>query len=194
MARVMIDLDGVLYDFAGALAQSMIDLGFEARDLPEPTEWAFFKDWGLTLKGFEMVYNNAVNRGALFDRFPVRREDLDALRQIRGEGHTIHIVTARGMGSLKTLAQEQTVEWLGINGVPYDTLTFAEDKTIIPTDFALEDNRDNYNALRNTAHRTQAYLYDQPYNRDVEGCSRKAARVNSVREFADIVAPIDIPF
>ncbi|QIG58779.1 5' nucleotidase [Gordonia phage DatBoi] len=192
MARVMIDLDGVLFDFADALRDSLIDIGFNVRDLPAPTKWAFFEEWGLTLKGFEMVYNRAVRHGALFSHRAADRADIAALHQIHRGGHTIHIVTARGMGPLKALAHEQTAEWLRTNQIPYDTLTFAEDKTIIQTDFALEDNRDNYDAL--VAAGTRAYLYDQPYNQDAPGCSRKALRVGSVSEFAHEIAPEDIPF
>ncbi|AOE43806.1 5' nucleotidase [Gordonia phage Bantam] len=193
MARIMLDLDGVIFDFVGALRDFMTDdLGFNADDLPEPTEWAFYEEWGLTAKGFEMVYNNAILNGELFTQLPAREADVTALHWLRDRLHTIHIVTARGMGASAPVAHLQTVEWLRVNNIPYDTLTFASDKTLIQTDYALEDRRENYKALR--ANKTEAFLFDQPYNQDVPGCSKRSRRVRSVYEFAQAISRENQPF
>lgn len=184
MARVGVDLDGVLYDFGAAFRDYMIS---EHSWKPEwcvlPKRWEFYEDWGISLAGFKRLCHDAADKGVLWNKSgPIMGwSDVEALCELRDAGHTIHIVTHRGFGSHRSASHEATARWLGQFKVPYDTLTFSGDKTIIKTDFFIEDNVDNYLALEKAGCRS--VLITRPWNEHLGD----AVRVSSVACFVDLV-------
>lgn len=181
MARVGVDLDGVLYDFGGAFRHYLIEEYSWRREwCPDPVRWEFYEDWGISLIGFLNLCNEAADRnwlwgGSLMGGYPA----VEHLRRLRDAGHTIHVITNRSFGSHPGRSQSATASWLQLWNVPYETLTFAADKTIIATDYFIEDNADNYLALEKAG--CEAVLIDRPWNRHLTD----ARRVNSVSEFVD---------
>ena len=101
-----------------------------------------------------------------------------ALKHLRKNMHTIHICTARMIGRKDA---SNTIEWLQKHKVPYDSITFGSDKTIVDVDVFLEDKPKNFFALENYGIRS--FLFDQPYNRDVD----TEFRVTSWEDFANKV-------
>lgn len=184
MARVGIDLDGVLYNFESAFRQYLMEeYGFPAAQCPEPTRWEFYEDWGIGLAEFRRICNEAADARRLWTREPlwggvgVRK----ALHDLQLDGHTLHIITRRDFGTPGSVSAWGTAAWLGECRVPYDTLTFSADKTILPTDWMIEDNVDNYLALE--ASGCRSVLIDRPWNQYLVD----ARRVKSVQEFASLV-------
>lgn len=184
MARVGIDLDGVLYNFTHAFRRYLVENhGFRPEHCPEPMRWEFYEDWGIQLPQFLALCDMAADAyklwscGELWGGDEVR----DALQQLQRDGHTLHIITHREFGSHKAVSAFQTGRWLYYCQVPYDTLTFSGDKTIVPTDWMIEDNVDNYLALE--ASGCRSVLIDRPWNQGLPG----ARRVKSVQEFANLV-------
>jgi len=184
MARVGLDLDGVLYDFSGALRQYLVtQYSWDEKWCTEPTRWEFYEDWGLSLAGFKKICHQAADNRALWNTreplggWPVISE----LRHLREAGHTLHVITNRGFGTHPGESHADTAEWLSLWKIPYDTLTFSGDKTIVHTDFMIEDNVDNYLALEKSG--CAAVLINRPWNEYL----KSAVRVFSVKEFVDLV-------
>lgn len=157
MARIGIDLDGVLYDFIGHLAQYVSSTTGRSLDtLPPPTCWEFYAtDWGITKKEYHEFYESAVADGHIFlDGDPVPGSK-SALRRIRKLGHTVHIITARGCGPN---ARPLTAQWLHDKKIPHDSLTFAVDKRVMNVDVMLDDKPANVDDMREVG--ISAYLFD----------------------------------
>jgi hypothetical protein len=191
MARIGLDLDGVFYDFEQAIRQYLAEQGTMYSQMPPATQWHFYRDWGLSLEEFTAAGNNAADEGALWHRHPCRLEDLKPLERLRAAGHTLHIVTARDYGTEPAVSHEATVRWLRLSGFPYDTLTFASDKTIVKTDYFLEDKVANHDALIDA--NVKSCLIDRAYNQDADNprdgmwADVPRTRVASVADFVEAV-------
>lgn len=155
--RIGIDLDGVVHDFVGAYREFRQWVLTDRHTMPEPTRWDFCEEWNVDKADFRQHIHS---EPAVFQGRPYPGA-IDGLRQLADAGHSIHIVTHRPASQVRT-----TCEWLERWEVPFDTLTFAEDKTIAKVDVFLEDNVENYEALRDAG--VQAFLMDRPWNRDAD--------------------------
>lgn len=185
MARIGIDLDGVLYNFTHAFRRYLVEhCGWKAEDCPESTRWEFYEDWGIRLPEFLYLCRQAADAHKLWNCGGVWGGDdvVEALYQLQDDGHTLHVITHREFGSHKAVSAFQTAQWLHRCHVPYDTLTFSGDKTIVSTDWMIEDNVDNYLSLE--ASGCRSVLIDRPWNQDLSD----ARRVRTVQEFASLVA------
>ncbi|MBM4707883.1 hypothetical protein GS982_01595 [Rhodococcus hoagii] len=181
MARIGVDLDGVIYPFEDAIKRYLRDeYGVPESEMPYPTSWHFYTEWGLSANWFDRLCNEAADAHELFAVLPPYGPAGDPLRSLRDAGHTIHIVTARAYGK-PGVAEDATVKWLDRWRIPYDTLTFARDKTVIPTDWFIDDKPSNYEALDRTE--TTAVIMDRPWNRELTD----ALRVKNMRQFAELV-------
>lgn len=169
MATIGIDLDGVCYDFTAALCD------FLGRDVPESPTWDFYKEWGWDREKFLQACRDAIEKGTLFGYgylIPGAKEGVHALLDA---GHKIVFITARGGFSggktFRERTQERTLHWLRTEmGVPNPNVVFEGRKVGAAlkagTDFFLEDNAHNVAALLDAE--VEAYLFDQPWNRDVD--------------------------
>lgn len=174
-----IDLDGVCYDFAGSLRHYLHHYeGRSMESMPPTTTWHFYSEqWGMTLEQFIEACDRGVDAGVVFrlgDPHPGTQMALDYLKVC---GHRLHIITDRSFGSR---SQENTIEWLSEHRIPFDTLTFSRDKTLIPVDTFIDDRVENYDALE--AFGSNPFLYDRPWNQ-----GHPARRVTSWNEFVDKV-------
>jgi uncharacterized HAD superfamily protein len=178
--RIGLDADGVIYKFFKVYNQKLIDLGHEMdpEDLPET--WDYFVPYGYTREDFLRHMEELVAEKKLFWAGELCEPEIpELIYQMKEAEHSIHIVTNRFVPG----SEEATYHWFQENDVYYDTLTFTHDKTSVPTDVFLEDNRDNYDALVNADIPT--WLVDRPYNQDTDGVTRD--RVNSFKRFAEII-------
>lgn len=179
--RIGFDVDEVLYKFTRAyhlwLNQSKgmsLDLDLEAQT------WNWFEEWE-TKEEFGQNLHDSVDAGQIYWQGDLYEPEIAAdMRKLQAAGHTIHIVTARLFGKTKC-PEEATSYWFSNNNLPFDTLTISKDKTSVPTDFFIEDNEKNYDALE--AAGVQVYLINRPHN--LRNDSRR--RVNTVKEFISIV-------
>lgn len=181
--RIGIDLDGVCYDFAAAVRHHVITKGILAPEAcANATRWEFYEDWGLNTGAFLAVCHDGVNDGVIFTHGAPHHGVKKAWHRLITAGHTIHVITDRSFGS-KGASQAATVEWLRVHDLPYDSITFTSDKTIVAVDAMVDDKPENYAAL--TAAGVETYLLTQPWNAHVDG----AHRVNDLTDFADLFAP-----
>lgn len=175
--RIGIDLDGCLYPFVDCLRAWVESTEPQGRTFPAAHRWEFYKDWGFTTPEFLAHAHAAADAGHLFVSQPACRQDVAMMRVAMNAGHEIHLVTARGFGRRRgATSRRNTRRWLKAHQVPYTSLTFSEDKTVVPVDVFCEDNADNIRDLQATGTRT--WVIDRLYNQDVA-----APRASSVAGF-----------
>lgn len=144
--RVGIDLDNVTYPFVEVLAQYVRPLVDDASKIDSVAHrWEFYEDWGLTTAQFLQFYKEAVEDDFMFVRGEPINQSVTWINQFRDMGHTIHFVTDRFVGNQ---AQQATVRWLQEYEIPYDSLTFSADKTLVKTDIFLDDKPSHVDDLR----------------------------------------------
>lgn len=158
MMRIGVDLDGCVYPYVAAMRAFIVDAYLlDPESLPDPTKWEMWEDWGLSKETW-VAYATAAEKSGCFASQEPYEGALHALHHLELAGHSIHIVTHRPTKE----AQAQTIKWLETHEVPYDTLTFAKDKTIVATDVFIEDNIDNAEALREVG--VRSFLMKRPWN------------------------------
>lgn len=182
MARIGIDLDGVCYPFDLALSMYLrYHHGWKPESMPTPENWHFYRDWGMTETVFNQYCNEAVDAGYLFRVCDPWPDVAHSLERLRNSGHSIHIVTARDHGK-PGFAHKDTLAWLHRWSIPHDSVTFSRDKTIVRTDWFIDDNIDNCLAVAATGSR--GVLMSQPWNRDAPD---SVVHVNGMDDFADLI-------
>jgi hypothetical protein len=180
--RVGVDLDGVNYDFGASLRRYLLSVGYPEHLMTAPQRWEFYLDWGLTDAQFIDACHKGVDAGIIFRSGGTLPGASAALHRIADAGHEIHIVTDRSFGT-DDASQRMTREWAAEHDLPYTSLSFSRDKTVVPTDVFVEDKLENYDAL--TAAGRVVYLIDRPWNQVPGGDDRR--RVGSISDFADAV-------
>lgn len=150
--RLGIDLDGCGYDFSEAwrISYCLLHHVDHCRFDPDVVQWHFYEDdeWGnLTTEEFLEVAAWGVKHGIIFSYGLPIRGFAEGMRAMAEDGHELHIVTARSFPGVEAECQIQTRAWLDRFGVPFDSLTFSEDKTNPMTDFFIDDRDKNLDAL-----------------------------------------------
>lgn len=187
MARVGWDLDGVEYDFAESVRRTVKHFGLDDKFRlceGEPSSWYFYRAWGMSDAEFVELCHRGADAGIIFSG--VRRPGgLESMKRVRNAGHEVHIVTDRSFGSSPEVSQEITRMFLLTHGYEYDSLTFSADKTVVPTDYFIEDKLENYDAL--DAVGTEVYLINRPWN--LRDDNRR--RVDTIEAFADRIVTVN---
>lgn len=148
--RLGIDIDECIYPFVRAWRAYA---GVYERDAED---WDFFHLDGYSLQEYLTVYERGVNNRIILAFGDPVPDSVEVLRRLKEKGHTIHLATDRFVGDY---AQHNTAYWLRTNNVPYDTLTFTKDKTILAVDIFLDDKPDNVRAVLDSG--TPAYLLNR---------------------------------
>ena len=177
--RVGLDLDGVCYDFVASVRRYLLTLGWDAAQLPDATDWEFFRTWGLSVEEFLQICHDGVNAGIIFATGEAYAGVAAAIARVHDAGHEVHVVTDRtfGDGDASKVATEL---WLPQAGIRYTSLTISADKTSVPCDTFIEDRDKNFLALVEAG--VDAYLIDRPWNAHVV----TDRRVSSVDEYVDL--------
>jgi hypothetical protein len=182
--RVGIDLDGVCYDFSASVREYLVTHAntHTHDDTPHPTRWEFYEDWGLDLDGFLATCHDGVDAGIVFAHGEPYPNTAEAFHLIQQAGHTIHVVTDRSFGS-NGKSEAHTRTWLDCHGLPFDSLTFSADKTVVRLDVMVDDKIANYDALE--AAGVDAYLLTRPWN---QHDPKPRKRVLDLLHFAETIA------
>ena len=180
--HVGVDLDDVLYPFYQGLALFVHEhTGRPLQELGPATCWEFYeKDWGYTEDEFLGLFEAGVDSGAVFLEPGPLPGSVEAVQALKAAGHTVHIVTDRFVGKR---SHANTEEWLAKHDVPFDSLTYSRDKTVVRTDAFIDDNPRNVLALREVG--CAAFLLDVGRT-DQEGF-RKEWAVASLAGFVEKV-------
>lgn len=178
MAKIGVDVDGVLYDFV----QALIDYaehthGYE--NLPYAESWNFYeKQWGWSGDQFLDIYTKGVHDWVMWSNGIPMGDCKTWLNKLYDEGHEIHVVTWRSLPKVSAeLGHQITKDWFERHGLKYHSITVARDKTCVPVDYFIEDNVDNYLSLKECG--TTPVLINRPWNQYLEN----ATRVDNWEEF-----------
>lgn len=154
--RIGVDLDEVVYPFVDVFALWVHETtGRPLEELGTAQRWEFYEDWGYPLDEFLRLFAAGVDAGFVFRKGLPAPGALDALHTLKRAGHSLHVVTDRSIGSC---AQASTEAWLQEHKVPYDSITYAADKTIVRTDVFVDDKPENVLALREVG--CAAFMWD----------------------------------
>ena len=145
--KLGIDCDGVMYDFIESFFGYLdeIDYWLE-RGLPAPTDrhfykWDDYERFGFTGEQFMDLCIQGCNAEYIFRKGEPIPGSVETLTRLKDQGHTIHIITHRTFGDKPV---HNTIDWLSEYGIEYDTITFAENKTIVGVDLLVDDRVKNY--------------------------------------------------
>jgi 5'-nucleotidase len=176
-----VDLDGVCGDYTRALRDVVAQhRGIAPDDLPLEHSWDF-AEWGMSAAEFDELHRTAVVEHRMFRSMPAISGAADALWRLSDAGVWIRIITHRLYGNWgHAIAVGDTVAWLDAVGIPYRDLCFLGAKPQVDADCYVEDAPHNIAALRERG--AFVVVFDQPYNRDVEG-----PRAASWAEVEDVV-------
>lgn len=182
MARVVLDIDDVIFPCVDQIRRYLINnLAYSEEDLIDPVTWDLHTHWKIPSRYLWEAIGRAVDLGYIFSEADPYPGVEDGMKNLKEEGHSIHLVTARCAGRPGE-AEAQTAAWLRDWNLPYDSLTFSLDKTVIASDYALDDKIENFEALSGWV-TDQAFLMDQPWNRSHETKNR----VHNFTEFVEAV-------
>lgn len=174
--EIIVDLDGVCYDFVGELTKYVESETGEK--LPPATTYNFFwHDWGMPHAEYHMWRNKALHARKLFYEGDPLPGCIETLTSLRAAGHKIHLVTARDADT-----ESATHRWLGQHKIPFDRVTFSSEKQEFRrAEMAIDDNIEQVQNMRDAG--INAFLMSQPWNAEAENLPRVA----SWREFENRV-------
>jgi 5'-nucleotidase len=163
-----VDLDGVCGDHTEAFRQVVAaERGVDPASLPTQVSWNFY-EWGLDDESFLEVHRRAVLEHRMFATMPVIDGAAEALWRLSDAGVWIRLITHRLYANWgHAVAVGDTVSWLDHAGIPYRDLCFLGQKPQVEADAYIDDAPHNIEALR--AEGNEVIVFDQPYNRHVEG-------------------------
>ena len=177
--RIGVDIDDVIFPWYERAHYASQHAGIT--NGVTPRSWYPFREYGCTTEAW-LDALAAFTRGNcwLYNGQPFEGAAA-ALHQLKDAGHTIHIVTARGYLSDGPNVRAKTARWLDIWSIPHDTLTFSKDKTVVRTDWFVDDNADNIRAVN--AAGSRGVLMHQTWNEDAHDLER----VDTITAFAKTV-------
>jgi len=165
MAQITVDIDGCLYSFVDAIWPYLVDrLGPPSS--PESETVRLGEHWGIDVSEWNLLFRGAIRDCQVFNALPPYKGAQEAMQALREDGHTLNIVTARMVDGLEEECRRQTYDLLNDNQIPYDTVTFSEDKTVVYADVAIEDIPANLQNLYD-AYGTTGILFTRKHNRSI---------------------------
>lgn len=160
---VNIDMDGVIYDFNGA----MTSLGevYLGRKLPVTESWEMWDAWGVSRDEWYEMFHEAILDDEVFR---IGHEIPGAVQAVRSltKKHRVRIVTSKKLRFPRSTqaAQIQTIRWLGEAGLlNHVELAFAGDKQGYTADVVIDDKP----TLKWAQRGAMNLLFAQPWNQDV---------------------------
>jgi hypothetical protein len=184
--RLVVDIDDVLYPWY-EIAHTICDERGVTNGNRPAADYNPYTAYGITREEWFSALEPATLSGALYAGEPSPGV-IESLRNLQGEGHTIHLATARGWLPHGAIIKAHTARWLYEWGVPYDSLSFTRDKTILDGDVWVDDSPKNYDAVWNRAN--VCYLVSQPWNMSVDA---GIFRVEDFNHFAQTILEMNQP-
>jgi hypothetical protein len=184
--RLIVDIDDVLYPWC-LLAHETCERAGVTKGVSVMDSWHAYVEYGITVEEWYDALSADTLSGVLYAGEPMPGV-IESLRNLQGEGHTIHLATARGWLPHGNIIKAHTANWLHEWGLPYDSLSFTRDKTILAGDVWVDDSPTNYNAVWNRA--DVCYLVSQPWNMTVDA---GIFRVEDFNHFARTILEMNQP-
>lgn len=177
-----VDLDGVVGDYESAFRTCAAELlGRDPATMGPQVTWDYAGcGWGISDRDhFLELHTRAVAELGMFRTMDMVEGAAEALWALSDAGVWIRIITHRlNLKGAHAVSVSDTVTWLDDHSVPYRDICFIADKPQVGAALYIDDAPGNVTALR--AAGAEAAVFDQAYNRDVDGLR--------VRSWADVVA------
>lgn len=185
--KIGIDLDGPLYPFEYCLWDWCVQQGHRSGPIPKTTTWNFFEEpgWDGDLEWYKKMTAEASEAGHLFYSQEPHKGSVEGLHALRELGHTLHIMTYRIFPG----AINNTDRWLAKHHVPFDSLSFTKDKTIVPVHMMIEDNVDNAILLEYAG--VLPVIVDRPWNQHWNGTRVGDREDPNCDEWSEFVALVN---
>lgn len=163
-----VDLDGVVADHTRRFRDILAEIrGVAPETYPLERSWDFV-EWGLEPGEYADLHRRAVMDYDMFRTMEPIAGAADALWRLSDAGVWIRIITHRlyvSWGHEKAVGD--TAWWLDTHRIPYRDLCFLGAKPEAEADAYVEDAPHNVEQLRVQGNAT--IVFDQPYNRHLEG-------------------------
>ncbi len=187
--RIGVDMDGPVYQFEKCLwvwKNRKLRAHGEIPPVPQTQTWNFFEEpgWDATLEDYLKWCNEASAAGHLFNSQPPHPGAVQGIKALKERGHTIHIMTYRMFPG----AIANTAAFIEKWDIPFDTISWTKDKTLVPVDIMIEDNVGNAEALHDAG--VIAVIVDRPWNQEWQGYrvgDLNGPRENDWSQFIDFV-------
>jgi 5'(3')-deoxyribonucleotidase len=179
MVRVAVDVDGVLADIISVWLENYNRRVGNDKILTKESvyRWDYWKELGY--KEYEF-YEELAGCWKEWRRVPLMEHDMPLhLRRLKSMVYRVDIVSAQ-------MAKEQVRLWLEHNGIVYDeyvSVPRGRDKAYLDYDVFIDDSP--INALSISSMGKYVILYDQPWNKHVNGSKniRRAYNIGDVVEY-----------
>jgi 5'(3')-deoxyribonucleotidase len=180
-----VDLDGVCGDYTAAFrAVAAEELDVAVESLPLERSWDFH-EWGFGPGDYERIHRIAVLERRILRDLPIIDGAAEALWRLSDAGVWIRVITHRlYVNWSHATAVSDTVAWLDEARIPYRDICFLGAKPEVEADAYIDDGPHNVVALR--ALGNDVIVFDQPYNRDLDG--PRAATWSEVEEIVEQLA------
>lgn len=176
MAKLGVDVDGVLADFVAAYDKLIIEMTEEDRfpkDVEYRTSWLYAEALGYDPKAIDAVWKFGIKKSrdfwATLPLMPDALKEIEKLNELSLSGeHEVTFVTNRFGLSAKL----QTELWLNAHGMVFPTVVLAGDKAaaskLLKLDIYIDDKMSNVNdvmaMVRANNLLTRVYLRESPWN------------------------------
>ena len=182
-----VDLDGVVADHTGRFREIVAERrGVDPETLPLERSWDFH-EWGFAPGEYESLHKLAVTEYDMILTMPVIEGAADALWRLSDAGIWIRIITHRlYVNWAHERAAGDTAAWLDQHKIPYRDLCFLGAKPEVQADAYIDDAPHNIEALR--ALGNTVIVFEQPYNRHIEGGPRATSWVEVESIVVDLAA------
>jgi len=152
--KIGIDCDDVLRDFVPKCLEIYNKKYNTNATLEQVTEWTFDNVMPEIKDKIEFFLTNA--KELFYDTTP-RKDFINLPYYLKEHGHDVAIVTHQLKG-----IEDYTCQWLKKYNVPYDSLHFSNDKSLINLDVLVDDGLHNLNNLNHK--KTMGLCVERPWN------------------------------
>lgn len=158
---VIVDLDNVVYPWTEMMSEELWRLAGVKVEMGDYRTWSVWNDWGVPKGLFDWVWEQSIREGVMYATGLPLSGAVDALWEISDMEYHIHIATARlNKFRLHDKAVESTVKWLKRYAIPYRSLSFTEDKSLLSGEAIIDDNPKNIE----TSPARNKILFPAPHN------------------------------
>ncbi len=185
MPIINVDVDGVLYDFTGAMRKEFVlQMGLAPDSMPGPSEWRLHKAWPVTWEQLHSVMHDGIAQGRVFRRGQML-EDVWTRRSLQHMidlGWHVRLVTAKTFDDdfITMQARKNMLDWIYTNEIPHHTISFTDKsgKLSYRADAVIDDKP----TLGWVQRRAWNFLYDQPWNQSINTDEHQITRVKTLFE------------
>lgn len=190
---INVDVDGVLYDFTGAMKMELIAItGRAPNSLPAPDQWDLTAAWDIPVPQFDSIMFDSIAAGRLFRRGRLihpadARSSLQRLIDADWHVRLVSSKTFKEDRFITYMARKNMIDWIYETDIPHHTISFSDGlgKLSYRADAIVDDKPTTAWAQWGADN----FLFAQPWNirHGGQDGNVEVNRVGSLREVADLL-------